>query len=142
MAEIIYQLAHTVDALHHSNIEWLTEHDSAKFNEHLLLAGQSPVSDAFFKRIYQTGAARYCLLYNDDLPITRGAVEPYTDHMWEAADIRTIQQYQGRGYAKEMLRFLSNYILESGKIATCRTEDDNLAMQKVICSVGYTELVL
>ena len=140
MTEIIYQLKQYTDTPHQSNIEWLAENEMEKFNEHLTLVGQKPGKDDWLKEIYQTGIARYCLLYHDGLPVARGAVEPLNDDVWEAADMRTAIAYRGKGLAKEMLRFLSQYIIEHGKIASCRTEEDNVAMQKVIKSIGYKEM--
>ena len=140
MAEIIYQLTEYTDMPHQARIEWLTEADMTKMNEHLVLAGQKQRNDNWLREIYQKGIARYCLLYHDGFPIARGAVEPYSEEAWEAADIRTAKAYRSNGFAKEILRFLSRYIIEYGKIATCRTEEDNTAMQKVIKSLEYKEI--
>jgi len=140
MAEIIYQLKQYTDAPHQSNIVWLAENDIDKLNEHLILAEQKPSKDDdWFKEMYQAGVARYCLLYHDGLPVARGAVEPLSEQVWEAADIRTAKAYRSKGFAKEILRFLSQYIIEHGKIASCRTEEDNEAMHNVIKSIGYKE---
>ena len=140
MAEIIYQLKQHAGATHQSHIMWLAEDDMDKFNEHLVLVGQKPGKDDWLKEMYQAGTARYCLLYHDGIPVARGAVEPLTDEVWEAADMRTAKAHHGKGFAKEILRFLSQYIIEHGKIASCRTEEDNVAMQKVIKSIGYKEM--
>jgi predicted GNAT family acetyltransferase len=142
MAEIIYQLRQYTGAPHRSSIVWLGENEMDMFNEHLVLVGQQPGKDEWLKEIYQAGIARYCLLYHDGLPVARGAVEPLNDDVWEAADMRIAKAYRGRGFTKEMLRFLSQYIIEHGKIASCRTEEDNEAMQAVIKSIGYKEMGL
>ena len=139
MAEIIYHLKQYTAAPHQSNIVWLGENDMDKFNQHLVLVGQQPGRDDWLKEMHDTGIARYCLLYHDGLPVARGAVEPLNADVWEAADMRTAKAYHGRGFAKEMLRFLSQYIIQHGKIASCRTEADNDAMQAVIKSIGYRE---
>jgi len=72
--------------------------------------------------------------------LLRGAVEPHNNDVWETADMRTAIAYRGKGFGTKMLRFLSKYIIEHGKIASCRTEEDNEAMQKVIKSIGYKEM--
>jgi len=140
MAEILYQLTHYSASLCRSYIEWLGENDMGKFNEHLVLAGQKPGNMDSLKNMYKDGITRYCLLYHDGIPVARGAVEPISEYMWEAADIRTAKEFRGRGFATEILRFLSYYIIAHGKIATCRTEEDNTAMEKVIKSVGFTRM--
>ena len=137
MVEIHYRLTSYDGQPCNSKIEWLDENNHEKFNAHLLLAGQGSISEDVFRGFYKF--ARYCLLYHDGLPIARGAVEPISEQAWEASDIRTAKEYRGRGFAKETLRFLSRYIIENGKMATCYTEEDNIAMQKVIKSVGYKE---
>ena len=146
ISEILYQLTDFTDLNNsagsdNTRIEWLTENDSAKFNEHLVLAGQNPGDDKWFRGMYRNGTARYCLLYYNELPVARGAIEPYSEQSWEAADIRTAKDYRCKGFAKEILRFLSqSIIVEHGRIATCRTEKHNIAMQKVMNYIGYKEL--
>ena len=140
MAEILYKLKNYSDFPCKSNVTWLTENDMAKLNEHLILAGQKPGKDDYLREMQDKGIARYCLLYHHGIPVARGAVEPYSNEMWEAADIRTVRAFRNKGFAKEILRFLSRYIIEHGKIATCRTEEDNFAMQNVIKSIGYGEM--
>ena len=140
MAEILYQLTHFTGAKHQARIEWLTENDCAKLNEHFVLAGQKQQTEDWLKDIYQKGIARYCLLYHEGIPAARGAVEPLSEQIWEASDIRTAKAFRNRGFAKEILRFLSCHILEHGKTAYCRTEEDNAAMRQVLQSVGYEEM--
>jgi len=137
MAEIIHCLKSYDTVPCRSKIVWLTQEDAALLNEHLALCGQKPMAEKRFRDMYRKGTARYCLLYCDGVPAARGAVEPYSDEAWEAGDIRTARTYRGRGLAKEILRFLSAYIIEQGRTATCRTEETNIAMQKVMRAVGY-----
>jgi len=137
MAEILYKLEQSPAQPCSACIQWLNANDYKEFNRHLRLAGQKTHGRRIFKGYYDKGIARYCLLYCDGLPVARGAIEPYSEQAWEAADIRTAREYRNRGFAKEMLLFLSRYILEHGKTATCRTEEHNTAMQKVILSIGY-----
>ena len=137
MAEIIYYLREYKPLPCGARIQWLTEDDCGKLNEHLVLCGQQPMADEKFRALYRQGIARYCLLYADGIPVTRGAVEPYSDEAWEAADIRTVRAFRSKGYAKDMLRFLSRIIQEHGKIVSCRTDEDNFAMQKVLEAIGF-----
>ena len=140
MAEILYKLTNYSDLPCKSNVIWLTGNDMARLNEHLILAGQKPRNDDFIREMRDKGIARYCMLYHHGIPVARGAVEPYSNEIWEAADIRTVGAFRNKGFAKEILRFLSRYIIEHGKIATCPTEEDNFAMQNVIKSIGYEEM--
>ena len=137
MAEIMHYLLTYEDVPCSSNVVWLAEDDAGKLNEHLALCDQKPMDEARYRQLYWDGVARYCLLYVDGLPVARGAVEPYSETAWEAADIRVAVEYRCRGLAKEILRFLSPYIISHGVAATCRTEEHNIAMQKAMRAVGY-----
>ena len=139
MAEIIYHLKSYDDVPFQSKIVWLSENDVGRMNEHLALCGQKPMRKRRLREIYRKNIARYCLLYFDGLPVARGSVEPYSDNAWEAADIRVAKGYRCRGFAKEILRFLSKYIIDHGRLATCGTEEHNIAMQKAMQAVGYAK---
>ncbi|MCL2532208.1 MAG: GNAT family N-acetyltransferase [Oscillospiraceae bacterium] len=139
MAEVVYCLNAYVGEPCKSQVKWLGENDVAQLNAHLHLCEQSPMDESQFRALYQQNIARYCLLYIDGVPVARGAVERYSENTWEAADIRVARKYRGKGLAKEMLRFLSQHIIAYGKIATCRTQEDNVAMQKIIHAVGYIQ---
>lgn len=136
-SEVMYLLReyHGVSCM--SRIEWLTVDDIVKINKHLILCGQKPREGDWLREIYKNGTARYCLLYIDDIPVARGAVEPYCDAMWEAADIRVVREFRNRGLAKEILRFLCADILSHGKIVSCRTERDNIAMRSALDTIGF-----
>jgi len=136
-SEVMYLLReyHGISCMSH--IEWLEANDTMKINEHLALCGQNQVDSDWLRRIYKEGTARYCLLYVDNMPVARGAVEPYSDTMWEVADIRVAREFRNRGLAKEILRFLCTYILSHGKIVSCRTERDNYAMRSVLETIGF-----
>jgi len=137
MAEIMHYLKVYESEPCQSHVVWLGEDDVDKLNEHLILCGQKPMDEKRYRELYQQNLARYCLLYVDGVPAARGAVEPYSENAWEAADIRVAGEYRCRGLAKEILRFLSPYIIAHGKTATCRTEEHNIAMQKAMLAVGY-----
>ena len=79
----------------------------------------------------------YCGLIKNGKMIARAAVEKYLKDKWETADVRVWRSERGKGYAKQICYFVTKFILENGKIATCRTEEDNLAMQRVIGALGF-----
>ena len=113
------------------------------FNKHLRLC--KPIH----KRLFFKGAskkdwkswlnegAEYYLLFIADKPVTRCAIERYSDTAWEAADVKTALNYRNKGLSKEVVSFVTRKILEQGKAATCSTMPDNYPMLKVIDSLGY-----
>jgi GNAT superfamily N-acetyltransferase len=56
---------------------------------------------------------------------------------WEVGAVQTREDAQRKGYGKQIVSFITKYILDSGKYATCNTQENNLAMQKTAVSVGF-----
>lgn len=79
----------------------------------------------------------YCGLFKEGKMVARAAAEKYLDDKWETADVRVWCSERGKGFAKQICYFVTKFILENNKIATCRTEEDNIAMQHVINALGF-----
>jgi len=82
----------------------------------------------------------YCGLFKGGKMIARAAAEKYLEDKWETADVRVWASERGNGYAKQICYFVTKFILENNKIATCRTEEDNTAMQHVIYALGFKKI--
>ena len=114
-----------------------------EFNEHLKLCKPK------HKRLFYKGAdisdwnewlnegTEYYLLYADNKPVARCAIEKYSDSAWEAADVKTVSEYRNKGLSKEIVSFVTQKILEQGKTATFSTLPVNLAMLNVIHYLGF-----
>ncbi len=118
------------------NIRWLTVQDYEIFIQHLALCDQKPLSQDTWKEIDAEGTV-YCGLFQNSRMIARAAVEKYSPDRWEVADVRVVKSHRCQGYAFEVCAFVLRSILDAGKIATIRTEEDNLAMQRVIARLGF-----
>ena len=136
MAEIIYRFSGTEAVKPVTNICWLTEKDFLIFNEHLSLCGQRNLEKDIWNAIYEERTI-YCLLFADGVPVARACVEKYSDDAWEVADVRVARSFRNRGFAYDVCSWVLGYILEHGKIATIRTEEDNYPMQRVIKKLGF-----
>jgi len=79
----------------------------------------------------------YCAIFAEGRIVAMAAVEKYSDDKWETADVRVLRAERNKGYAKQICYFVTKYILEHGYSATCRTEDDNISMQRVIHALGF-----
>ena len=86
---------------------------------------------------YENGCI-YCAIFENDRIVAMAAVEKYSDNKWETADVRVLTAERNKGYAKQICYFVTKYILKNERIATCRTEEDNIPMQKVIHALGFT----
>lgn len=119
-------------------IRWLKlPEDFGSFSEHL--RDQNPqhtfALDQWMK--WDAQGSLYCGLFKDGKMVARAAAEKYLPDKWETADVRVCRSERGKGYAKQICYFVTKFILEREKIATCRTEEDNIAMQHVIRALGF-----
>ena len=146
--EIIFQINDAMKLNYITNaghaIKRLKPSDLDVFNKHLALCypdrepSKSEINVDNWNRYYDEGTEYYCL-FIDGKPVARCAVERYSQDRWEAADVRVAPEYRCKGYAKQVVWYVTSFILSQGKTATCRTTADNDAMLKVIHSLGYTK---
>ncbi len=127
------------DIVTSQTIRWLTVDDYDLFCEHLNLCGQRILDQAAWERAYAEGTV-YCGLFLGGKIVCRACVEKYSSHAWEVGDVRTALPYRGNGYAHQVCSFVLKSILQQGRTATIRTEEDNLAMKKVITDLGFSIL--
>ncbi|MBQ3708185.1 MAG: GNAT family N-acetyltransferase [Clostridia bacterium] len=138
--EILYFTRNFTENIEMSQtIRWLTVDDYDRFCEHLSLCGQHVLELPDWKQAYAEGTV-YCGLFIGGKIVCRACVEKYSSHAWEVADVRTARPYRGNGYARQVCAFVLKYILQQGRTATIRTEEDNLAMKNVIADLGFSIL--
>lgn len=136
MAEILYIYEGDESLYSDRAPRWLGIDELNTFNEHLALCGQKPLAQHIWDKIYAEGTM-YCLMFEDGLPVARVCVEKYSEDKWEVGDVRVVKEYRNRGLAYDACVFVLNYILENGRQPTIRTEEDNIAMQRVIARMGF-----
>lgn len=138
MSEIIYSYdGEPSNTASPAEIRWLDKSELSLFNEHLTLCGQRSLTEAEWDEVCEEGTV-YCCYFSGGLPVARACVEKYSAEKWEVSDVRTAPPYRGRGYAYLLCRFVTDYILDSGRIPTVRTEEDNFSMRKVIHKLEFT----
>ena len=138
--EILYKDSQKpLPAVSGGNIRWLDVEEYETFCQHLSLCGQKAISRELWRGIYGEGA-RYCGAFLEGKMIARACVEKYSDSAWEAADVRTAKSFRNRGLASQCCFFVLAYIRRENRLATMRTEDDNLAMQRVIAKLGFEKM--
>jgi len=54
--------------------------------------------------------------------------------------VGTLEAFRRRGYATRVVAFVTAYILASGRVATCHTAEDNVAMRATARRAGYREV--
>src|ERR671922_2897195 len=79
----------------------------------------------------------YCAVIEGNQIQSMAAVWKYSDTAWEVAAVGTRPAMRRRGYAKAVVSFVTAYILDAGRLATCSTASDNIAMQRTAESIGF-----
>ena len=123
-------------------IKWLKMPDDFDlFCEHLSERG--PLAKDFTVDVvldWERQGITYCGLLKKGKMVARSAVERYLPDKWETADVRVWASERGNGYARQICCFVTKFILENNKTATCRTEDYNIPMQHVINALGFKKV--
>ncbi len=119
----------------HSGVRWLdTERDyplAAEFWPREIGLSLQDWQDA------RNQGYRYCAIVEGGRIVSLGAVWKYSRDRWEVAAIRTAPEFRGRGYAKRIVSFVTEHILASGRVPTCTVSAENVAMIRVVESVGF-----
>jgi ribosomal protein S18 acetylase RimI-like enzyme len=79
----------------------------------------------------------YCAIVEDDKVASIAAEWRYADDAWEVAAVGTAPAYRRRGYARSVVSFVTAQILDAGRVATCTTGCENIAMVRTAESVGF-----
>ena len=82
----------------------------------------------------------YFALFHDGTLAAFGSVESYSFAFREAASVRVMPAFRGRGYGRAVTAFLTDRIVSAGKTATCRTLPENGPMNRIIRACGYRRL--
>lgn len=140
LAEIQYKYRYTDKTYDKGyEIRWLSKEEYNIFSEHLRLCGQREISKEAWNQIYDAGTL-YCALMIDGKMICRACVEKYSDDAWEIADVRTVREFRNHGFAYQVCLFVLGYINSRQKLATMRTEEENVSMQRVIDKLGFERM--
>ncbi len=82
----------------------------------------------------------YFALFENGSLAAFGSVETYSFEFREAASVRVLPEFRGKGYGRAITAFLTNRITGEGKTATCRTLPENGPMNRIIRDCGYKRL--
>ncbi len=80
---------------------------------------------------------RYAGLLQKGIAVAIAAILPYSEDAWEVAAVGTDPAFRRQGFGKRVVSFVTAGILESGRVATCDTRDDNEAMIQTALGVGF-----
>ena len=118
-----------------SGVRWL-DRDADFELARALWPAEQPLSRHDWEEAHDAGY-RYCGVIEGGRLVAMAAEWRYSEEAWEAAAVRTLDDYRRRGHGKRVVAFVTAHILTSGRVATCHTASDNLAMIRTALSVGY-----
>ena len=79
----------------------------------------------------------YCAIIENGQIASVAAEYRCAEDAWMVAAVMTAAAFQRRGYAKAVVSFVTQGILDAGRIAFCQTRQDNIPMIRTAESVGF-----
>jgi RimJ/RimL family protein N-acetyltransferase len=120
----------------HAQVRWLTWDDDFSLVQGYWKAGGHTLTRDQWLEARSLGYT-YCAIVQDECIISLAAVWRYSEAAWEAAAVSTRQEYRRQGMAKAVISFVTEHILDEGRVATCTTGEGNLAMRRTAEAVGF-----
>ena len=120
-------------------VRWLErEADYALARRYWLDVGQS-LKRSTWDAAHEYGYQYAAILEGGQIVALAGAWR-FAEECWEVAAVSTLPAFRRRGYARRLVTFVTAFILQSGRSATCSTDDDNRAMAATAESVGFRQV--
>lgn len=122
----------------HDGVRWLdVERDFCLARDLWAKHGQTISLDDW--NGFHAAGYRYCAIIKDQAIAAKAAVWRYSEDAWEVAAVSTEPEYRRQGLGKAVVAFVTACIIQSGRVATCTTEPENVAMRRTAESVGFCE---
>jgi predicted GNAT family acetyltransferase len=73
----------------------------------------------------------------DGRAVATAGLWPRTDQEWEVIAVGTAPGFRNRGYGKAVVSFVTQEILDAGKVAALSHHKENTAMGRIADALGY-----
>lgn len=117
-------------------VRWLDREADLHLLGELWLKHGVSMTEKDWQGVFDQGF-RYCGIVENGVVVAVAAVWTYSPTAWELAAVQTVEARRGRGYSKAVCSFVTAYILNNGRLATCSTRADNVAMLRVAAALGF-----
>lgn len=117
-------------------VRWLDLESDYKLAEAYWGAYGQALSDDQWQKAHGFGY-QYAAILEAGRIVSSAGVWRFSEDCWEVAAVSTLEDFRRRGYARQAVAFVTRYILEAGKLATCSTGEANSAMIATAKSVGF-----
>ena len=119
----------------HDRVRWLDQEKDFALFRAIRVPIEPPTREEWDS--WHQGGFRYCALVQNGEIVSVAAAWRRSEAAWEVAAVWTHPDFRGRGHAKAVCSFVTSYILNSGRIATCGTREDNAPMIRVVEALGF-----
>ena len=97
---------------------------------------KQPLSHATWAKAHEFGY-RHAARTAERRTASTAGVWRFSEEAWEVVAVSTLEDFRRKGFAQQLVAFVTAQILGAGRLATCSTRDDNGAMVATAKSVGY-----
>ena len=89
-----------------------------------------------WRKLYSEGY-RYCDLLVDGRAVATACLWPRAEHEWEVIAVGTAPNHRRMGDGKAVVSFVTQEIIDSGKVAALSYHEDNAPMRRIAEALGY-----
>jgi predicted GNAT family acetyltransferase len=128
-----------INLLKLEEIRWLDPDEDYELSRQYWAAFGQKLSQFTWKTANNYGY-QYAGFIIENVIISIAAAWKFSDKVWEVAAVSTLEAYRRLGYSKQVVMFVTKYIIDSGRLASCSTNDNNLPMTATALSIGFQEI--
>jgi len=89
-----------------------------------------------WRELYSNGY-RYCSLLVNGQGVATAGLWPRTEKVWEVIAVGTGPDFRKKGYGKAVVSFVTQTILNAGKVARLTFRKGNIPMERIAAALGY-----
>lgn len=123
----------------YSGVLWLEPGRSYPLAQSYWSAFGQDLAESTWRQAHDYGYQYAAVLQHEKI-IAMAGVWRFSDAAWDVAAVSTLESERRKGYGRRLVGFVSAYILQNGRLATCSANDDNAPMLAVARKVGFYEV--
>jgi RimJ/RimL family protein N-acetyltransferase len=121
------------------NVLWLDKNVDYELARMYWQEWEQTLAHTTWKKAHEYGY-RYAAIIENNQIISSAGVWQFSENWWEVVAVSTLENRRRKGYSKSVVAFITSYILKSGHLATCSTDDNNFAMIATAKSLGFQQI--
>ena len=118
-------------------VRWLApQADFYRFQQSQMTRGVEPPTLETWTEWHENGLV-FCGVTERGILRAYAAVLKHENSDWELMGVRTLEEFQKRGFATIGCSFITEYILRYNEVAACEIEESDEAMTRTLVKLGY-----